>query len=433
MGGSLTARSSGSDQGSGSLPGGCANAPCDTANPTPGNPPVGPLAAVKTAEDATDNGGFYVGDVVRYTLTVTNSNVVTFTNVRITDVLPSGLQLIAVESVSAGCADQSSGNVVRVLCNEVAPSGTAEVVFTAQVLPQAAGQPINNLFRWTADQWPDSNNPSNVCANAPCGGSDAQPGGAAHKAGVGDLTVGAPVTYTLVVTNATPVTLVNVRITDTLPAQLQLTSVAMPSGCSDQSSGNTAVVVCGALAAGQSVTVEVYATVVTTTGQIINSFVWSADNLGPQRPEECWDLPCDSDQRPNLDNSGTEKVSSATAVRVGDLITYTITLSNSGQITAVATVTDALDSRLTLVSATPTPDQTSGGVLVWQNVSVPPDGTVTLEVTVRAGANTPLTQPYSVTNAVTVTYGNQSLQRQAGAIEVMPRRTYFPAVRRLAP
>jgi uncharacterized repeat protein (TIGR01451 family) len=45
----------------------------------------------------------YVGDTIRYTLTVTNVNAVTMTNVRITDVLPVELSLAGVDSVSAGC------------------------------------------------------------------------------------------------------------------------------------------------------------------------------------------------------------------------------------------------------------------------------------------------------------------------------------------
>jgi uncharacterized repeat protein (TIGR01451 family) len=65
------------------------NAPCDPDDPNPpGEPPIGPLAAVKAAEDLTDNGQLFVGDTIRYTLTVTNVNAVTMTNVRITDVLP---------------------------------------------------------------------------------------------------------------------------------------------------------------------------------------------------------------------------------------------------------------------------------------------------------------------------------------------------------
>ncbi|GIV85691.1 MAG: hypothetical protein KatS3mg052_2698 [Candidatus Roseilinea sp.] len=362
-----------SDQGNGNLPGGCVNAPCDNDDPYwPPEPPIGPLQADKVAEDATDNGGLYVGDTVRYTLTVTNTNAITLTNVRITDSLPAGLALVAVESVSAGCTDQSTGNTVQILCAALPAGDTARVVFTARVQPEATGQTLVNRFRWTAEQWPLPDNVSNDCANAPCGGSDPQRGSTGHKLGVGELSENAPVTYTLVVTNQTGVALTNLLITDVLPSQLQLSSVSVPSGCVDNSAGNTVQVSCASLPAGQSVEVTVYAAVVSATGTVVNSFTWTADNLGPDQPVECWDLPCDSEDRPNLVNIETAKVGSAAMARVGDLITYTLTLSNSGNVTATATVTDVLDGRLTLEAASPMPDATSGGVLVWQNVSVPP-------------------------------------------------------------
>ncbi|WP_169238740.1 DUF7507 domain-containing protein [Candidatus Roseilinea sp. NK_OTU-006] len=420
-----------SDQGNGNLPGGCVNAPCDNDDPYwPPEPPIGPLQADKVAEDATDNGGLYVGDTVRYTLTVTNTNAITLTNVRITDSLPAGLVLVAVESVSAGCTDQSTGNTVQILCAALSAGDTARVVFTAHVQPEAAGQTLVNRFRWTAEQWPLPDNVSNDCANAPCGSSDPQRGSTGRKLGVGELSENAPVTYTLAVTNQTGVALTNLLITDVLPSQLQLSSVSVPSGCVDNSAGNTVQVSCASLPAGQSVEVTVYAVVVSATGTVVNSFTWTADNLGPDRPVECWDLPCDSEDRPDLDNIETAKVGSAAMARVGELITYTLTLSNSGNVTATATVTDVLDGRLTLEAASPTPDATSGGVLVWQNVSVPPGEQVVMTVTVRAGANTSLAQSYTVVNAMQVSYRNTALTRQAGEVEIMPWRAFIPIAMR---
>jgi uncharacterized repeat protein (TIGR01451 family) len=332
-------------------------------------PPIGPLAAVKEAEDATDNGRLFVGDTIRYTLTVTNVNAVTMTNVRITDVLPVELSLAGVDSVSAGCNDESSGNTVRASCAELAPGASATVVFRAVVQPAAAGRAIENRFVWTADQWPQANNPSNTCINAPCGGGNPTRGSRGHKVGVGELEVGAAVTYTLVVTNETGVTLVNLRITDTLPAQLTLTSVNVPAGCADQSAGNVAIVTCPMLPVSQAVQVEVYATVVTTTGEIVNTFTWTADNLGPDEPPECWGLPCDSEDRPNLDNAETGKQAHASAVRVGELVTYTITLSNSGTTTATVAVTDVLDARLSYCGCASIAPEQHGGWRRWPGMA----------------------------------------------------------------
>jgi hypothetical protein len=76
-------------------------------------------------------------------------------------------------------------------------------------------------------------------------------------------------------------------ITDALPAQLALSGASVPAGCTNQSSGNTAVVRCATLPVSQAVSVELYATVVTATGEIVNTFTWTADSLGPDEPPEC--------------------------------------------------------------------------------------------------------------------------------------------------
>ena len=371
-----------------------------------------------------------MGDTIRYTLTVTNANVVTMTTVRITDALPAVLSLVGVDSVSAGCTDESSGNTVRVTCGELAPGASAAVVFRAVVRPEAAGRAVENRFVWTADQWPGTDNRSNTCVNAPCGGDDPVRGSRGYKAGVGELVENAPVTYTLVVTNETGVTLVNLVITDALPAQLALSGVSVPAGCTDESSGNTAVVRCATLPVSQAVQVEVYATVVTATGDIVNTFTWTADNLGPDEPPECWGLPCDSEDRPNLDNAETRKEAHSSAVRVGELVTYTITLSNSGTMTATVAVTDVLDARLSYVDASIAPDSTAGGVLAWHGVVVPAGEARHITVTVRAGANTPLWASYVVTNSVQIAYRSQTMARDAAGVEVEPRRVFLPMVMR---
>jgi uncharacterized repeat protein (TIGR01451 family) len=89
-------------------------------------------------------------------------------------------------------------------------------------------------------------------------------------------------------------------------------------------------------------------------------------------------------------------------VRVGELVTYTITLSNSGTTTATVAVTDVLDARLSYVGANIAPDSTAGGVLAWHGVVVPAGEARHITVTVRAGANTPLWASYVVTNSVQI-------------------------------
>ncbi|MCS7088083.1 MAG: hypothetical protein NZL91_05245, partial [Thermoflexales bacterium] len=166
------------------------------------------------------------------------------------------------------------------------------------------------------------------------------------------------------------------------------------------------------------------------TAELVNRFSWTADNLYPPDEPECWSLPCDSDEQPELNNSGTAKVAHTDRVYVGDLVSYTLVLSNTGSAASRATVTDALDGRMTFVTASVVPEESAGGVLVWRDVLVPAGQAVRITVTVRAGANTPLHQSYRVVNAMTVSYRGQSLARQAEEVEVNPYRAFLPIVRR---
>jgi uncharacterized repeat protein (TIGR01451 family) len=117
-------------------------------------------------------------------------------------------------------------------------------------------------------------------------------------------------------------------------------------------------------------------------------------------------------------------------VRVGELVTYTITLSNSGTTTATVAVTDVLDARLSYVDASIAPDSTAGGVLAWHGVVVPAGEVQQIAVTVRAGANTPVWASYAVTNSVQISYRSRTMARDAVTVEVKPRRVFIPMVMR---
>ena len=72
--------------------------------------------------------------------------------------------------------------------------------------------------------------------------------------------------------------------------------------------------------------------------------------------------------------TGTRKEAAPTAVRMGELVSYTIVISNAGSVAVTARVTDTLAVSATLVSATPGYAQ-SGQTLAWSGVNVPAGGT----------------------------------------------------------
>jgi uncharacterized repeat protein (TIGR01451 family) len=130
----------------------------------------------------------------------------------------------------------------------------------------------------------------------------------------------------------------------------------------------------------------------------------------------------------NLDNAGTRKEAAPTVVRMGELVSYTIVLSNSGDAAVTARVTDTLAVSATLVSATPGYAQ-SGQTLAWSNVNVPAGGTAVLTVTVRA-ASGPLPGGYALGNSVTIGTADGQITRNAPAVTVEPWRAFVPIVQR---
>jgi uncharacterized repeat protein (TIGR01451 family) len=126
--------------------------------------------------------------------------------------------------------------------------------------------------------------------------------------------------------------------------------------------------------------------------------------------------------------TGTRKEVTPTAVRMGELVTYTIVISNAGSAAVTARVTDTLAVSATLVSATPGYAQ-SGQTLVWSGVNVPAGGTAVLTVTVRA-ASGPLPEGYTLFNSMTIGAADGEILRNAPAVQVEPWRAFVPIVQR---
>jgi uncharacterized repeat protein (TIGR01451 family) len=124
--------------------------------------------------------------------------------------------------------------------------------------------------------------------------------------------------------------------------------------------------------------------------------------------------------------TGTRKEAAPTAARMGELVSYTIVLSNAGSAAVTARVTNTLAVSATLVSGR---YAQSGQTLAWSKVAVPADGTTVLTITVRA-ASGPLPEGYTLFNSVTIGTADGEFTRSAPGVSVEPWRAYAPIVRR---
>jgi uncharacterized repeat protein (TIGR01451 family) len=132
----------------------------------------------------------------------------------------------------------------------------------------------------------------------------------------------------------------------------------------------------------------------------------------------------------SLDNVDTRKEVTPTQVRIGDLVTYTIVLSNSGGMSVTVRVSDTLVTALTLVGATPGYAQ-SGQTVVWENVLVPAGSTTALTITAQVNTNA-LSNP-TVNNGVVISSyadGEPPLVRDADPVNVEVYRAFLPIVQK---
>ncbi len=248
----------------------------------------------------------------------------------------------------------------------------------------------------------------------------------------GGLYLGDVVRYTLAVTNNTGITLTNVRITDVLPSGLQFNGIEQvwPAGCSAGESSGVVLGLCPTLAAGEVMRVVFSATVTTAGQDIANAFTWSADEVGGEQPGgSCVNAPCGGPApRARVDVSETRKEAEVSTARMGEVVRYTIVLSNAGASAASVTVTDTLAVSATVESATAGYVQ-SGQTLVWSSVGVPAGGTTVLTLSVRAGSG-PLPEGYVLSNGVEIESDGVVVRRDAAGVEITPWRVYAPVVRR---
>ena len=189
---------------------------------------TGTLVALKSA---TPPHGSTVqpDDLIIYTVTVTNESVISLTNVMITDTIPANTSFIS--------SDATQGTTVgpdplEVNFGTLNPGQTATLTFTVQVNSAViSGTIISNIAEFKSDQTALINTnvvthivQSNVLTDGLIAVKSATP---PHGSTVSanDL-----ITYTVTVTNQTAISLTNVMVTDTIPANTSYLSTSATQG-----------------------------------------------------------------------------------------------------------------------------------------------------------------------------------------------------------
>lgn len=317
----------------------------DTDDPTPGdnedshdaNPdPLADVTVVKTAAPE----AIARGHQSTFTLTVSNRGPSVARDVRLQDVLPSGLRFVSVDdnrcTESSGTIDCALGDL-------------------------AVGTPVTLHVTVTGARDGDWTNTATVTTTTPepQGGGDPNSDDATVVVGpVADLGVvkdgpatvaaGGQLTWNVTVTNHGGDAATGVVLTDTLPSGV--TFAGASEGCTQ--AGGTVTCAIGALAVGESATRQITVTVPTALGSatIVNTAVVDGDQIDENPANDRDDATTTVGPSSDL---AIVKSGPATAA-AGGTVAWTLVATNNGPSAATGVVVaDALPQGVTFVSATP--------------------------------------------------------------------------------
>jgi uncharacterized repeat protein (TIGR01451 family) len=219
-------------------------------------PPEADLVINKTVSDASA----HKGDVVAWTITVTNNGPDAAVNVSVADVIPDGLIYNGVISIDDGSFDGETWSI-----DEIASGDTLVLVINTTV--DTTNATIPNVVNVTSDTY-DPNETNNECNN-----STTVPPEADLVLTIDPsttlVTVGDNVDFTVTVVNQGPDTAVNTRAFVKLPDGLKLLNFKPSRGTYDPETGIWTI---GDLAPGEKVTLVLTAKALVTGKFVVDAY-----------------------------------------------------------------------------------------------------------------------------------------------------------------
>ncbi|MEG0977578.1 MAG: hypothetical protein RSF02_03395, partial [Bacilli bacterium] len=335
----------------------------DPANPN-GNSANGPSNTVNTQVNhadltsprnfvkSVDNSNAKVGDVLTYTLTVKNTGNTPANNVVITDPTPGGTTFVPgsiTSTVPYGGSNPATG---LTLTNPIPAGGTVTITYKVTVTSIPATNPIPNTANIAYTFTSDPANPNGNSANGPSNTVNTQvnhadltsPGNFVKSVDKAVDKVGDVLTYTLVVKNTGNVPANNVVITDPIPNGTAFVPGSVTS--TSPFTGNnpsTGINLTNPIPAGGTVTITYQVTV--TTMPIPNpipntasiAYTFTADPNKPNGGSGSGPSNTVTTQINNADLTSPgnfTKTADKAVVTIGDIVTYTVKATNTGNVPA---------------------------------------------------------------------------------------------------
>ncbi|ANY70200.1 hypothetical protein BBD42_29615 [Paenibacillus sp. BIHB 4019] len=303
------------------------------------------LAMNKTASTANAT----VGSTVTYTIVVNNSGNIAGTTT-VTDPIPAGTSFVP-NSVTVGGATVPGANIAAgVSVGSIPAGGSATVTF--RVLVQNLPSPpqlVNQAAAAYTFTVPDGRTSSGSAASNTVTLPVALPNVTVVKsASVPDASVGEAYTYTTVIANNGTDPVTNVTLTDAMPSGSVLVAGSVTLNGAPQPSANPASgIAIGTLNAGSSATItfQVTSSSLPSPAQFVNraSVAYSSGAFSGVSLSNTVTIPV---YQPIM---RTVKSVNRNVATVGDTLTYTVFVSNTGNLAAQATLTDTLPAGTSFV------------------------------------------------------------------------------------
>jgi uncharacterized repeat protein (TIGR01451 family) len=334
------------------------------------------LAVVKTVDDARPN----VGDVVTFTITLSNEGPDIANNVTLTDTLPAGVQFISA-TPSQGTFDSGSG-IWTVGTVAVGPDAAQTLLISVRILAPAVNTippaRTNTATVRGADE--HDPNPGNNTGTSTVTPRYADLGVKKSTNNV-QPDVGETVVYTVSLFNLGTSAATNVEVTDALPSNVEFVSASPAAGTRFEETPTGGVWSVPTIAPGQTLLLRLTVRATTSSVAFNTATITHSDVWDPNDRNNTARTPTD----PQVADLYLTKVVDVATPNVGDTVTFTIEVDNLGATTAQnVTVQDTLPTGLQFVSASAggTFDATTGTVN-WSLGTVPFPGQTFLTVQAR--------------------------------------------------
>jgi uncharacterized repeat protein (TIGR01451 family) len=279
------------------------------------------ISVVKTASPSP----ILAGEVITYTLLVSNAGPETAVNTNLADTLPTELD-DAESSIDGGSTWQPFNGTL--FLGDLLPNESRQILIRATVSPTAVGNLTNTatVDSETPDSNPDNNTSTVVTPVRPIVPVQTADISITKISAPNPVQRGGTLTYTLTVSNAGPDEAVNVILRDDIPASLTNAEFSLDGGATWQLW--TGAYNLGTLAAGGSVIVLIRATVAAAAiGSIVNTAVVSSQTSDPN-PDNNTDT--NRTEIESLADLSVTKRAQPNQAVPGELLTYTIVVTNNG-------------------------------------------------------------------------------------------------------